>query len=161
MQNSEQQMRAMVAAVGVIGLVVIVIIAVAIAILICWYLSSCLKRVPPQFRRQEPGLVWLLLIPCFPIIWNFFVYPKIAESYQAYFDSVGRTDVGDCGRSLAMWYCILTVIGLPAGFVLSLIPILGPLASCVMSLATLVLWIMFLVKAGSLKGQIPLDAGGA
>jgi hypothetical protein len=157
MQNNQEQIKALMAAVGVVGVLFVAVIAIAIGCLICWYLSSCLKRVPPQFRRQEPAMAWLLLIPCFNLVWNFFVYPKIGESYQAYFDSIGRTDLGDCGRSLGLSYCILSVAGLPLG----MIPVIGGVVSCFLGLATLVVWILFLVKAGNLKSQIPLDAGGA
>ena len=114
----------------------ILVISIGIKILICWYLSSCLEKIPPRFRRQEPGMVWLLLIPLFTFVWAFFVYPKIADSFKAYFDSVGRTDVGDCGRDLALIYCILAVI-----------PYVG--------LAALILLILVLVKFDALKKQIP------
>lgn len=132
---------AIAAAVFVVGLI--------IAVLICLFLSSCLVRLPPEYRRVEPGMVWLLLIPCFPLVWNFFVYPKIAESFQSYFESTGRTDVGDCARGLAMLYCILTVVSLPLG----LIPIIG-LINCVVGPATLVIWIIVLVRFAGLKGQV-------
>ena len=123
----------------------VLLVALAVLAVLCWFLSSCLKRIPPEFRRQTPGKVWLLLIIIFPFpfIWNFFVYPKIAESYKAYFDSVGRSDVGDCGLKLAKWYCYLT---------------LGCLIPCVNLLAVpalLVVLVMLLIKFSSLKGQIP------
>lgn len=91
-------------------------------------------------------MVFLLLIPCFNIVWNFFVYPKLADSFASYFRAQGRTDVGDCGRGIGMAYCICAVCGV--------VPYLGLLAG----LAALILWIIFLVKAADLKGQIP-EAG--
>jgi hypothetical protein len=115
---------------------------VVIAIVICYLLSEALKRVPPQFRKQDPALVWLLLIPCFNLIWNFFVFPKVSQSYKAYFDSVGRTDVGTCAAGLGMGYCICAVI--------SIVPCVGFLAG----VAGLVLLIMFLVEITRLKNQI-------
>src|SRR4051794_2730546 len=74
----------------------------AIQAAICWFLSSCLKILPPEHRRQKPGMVWLLFIPVFNLVWNFFVFPAIADSYRSYFHSIGRTDVGGCGRGLAL-----------------------------------------------------------
>src|SRR3954464_1146947 len=65
-----------------------------------------LNRIPPQFRKQEPGMAFLLLIPLFSIVWNFFVHPKVAESLKAYFDAQGPHTHGDCGGSLALWMCI-------------------------------------------------------
>lgn len=83
------------------------LIGIAISCVICFIISSCFKRIPQQFREMEPGMVWLLLIPCFGIIWNFFVWIKLSKSYQAYFQSEGVTDVGDCGYNLNLAFCIV------------------------------------------------------
>ena len=128
---------------------VFLLIPVGIHALICWYLSSCLMRLPETHRRLSPALVWLLLIPCFQFIWGFFVYPKVAKSFQAHFQAVGRHEMGDCGHSLAMWYCVLSVVSLP----LNLVPILN-LLNCIIWPATLVLWIMTMVKFANLKRQV-------
>ena len=90
-------------------------------------------------------MVWLMMIPCFNLVWGFFVYPKLAESYEAYFRAQGRPDV-DCGRNLAMAYCILVCT--------SIIPYLGALTG----MAGLIVLILFLVKINDLKRQIPADA---
>jgi hypothetical protein len=132
---------------GAIGVILAVacgaiVIVYAILAVICWYLSGCLKAIPDEHRKQQPNMVWLMMIPLFNIVWIFFVYPKIAESYKSYFDSIGRTDVGDCGRGLSLAYCILTCA--------SCIPYLN---FCT-GLPTLVIWIIVLVKFGTLKGQI-------
>ena len=60
-------------------------ISVGFLVLICLGLSGFLKALPPEFRLMEPGMVWLICIPCFNIVWIFFVYPRIARSYQNYF----------------------------------------------------------------------------
>ena len=88
-------------------------------------------------------MVWLLMIPCFNLVWNFFVYLQLADSYKAYFASVGRTDVGDCGRGIGLGYAICAAC--------CIIPCLNYLAGPV----ALVLLIIYLVKAMSLKDQIP------
>ncbi len=136
---------------GIVLIVALVglLVGLGISALIAWFLSTCLKRVPPEFRKQEPGMVWLLLIPCFNLVWNFFVHPKLAQSYQAYFASIGRTDVGDCGYGIALAYSIATVC--------CLVPILNYLAG----LATLVLLIVWLIKASELKNAIPVDPSAA
>ena len=122
---------------------VFAVVMLAIWIFILYFLSTCFARIPRQYRQLEPGMVWLLLIPCFPIVWNFFVYPKLAESYQRYFWEQGRTDVGDCGQSLGLWYSICTVA--------SIVPYIGAIPGMI----GLVLLILFLVKANELKKQIP------
>ena len=122
---------------------VVLVISLAIHAVICVLLSGCYTRIPREFRKQEPGMVWLLMIPCFNLVWNFFVYQQLADSYKAYFASVGRTDVGDCGKSLGLWYAICVAC--------CIIPCVNYLALP----AGLVLLIIYLVKATDLKGQIP------
>jgi hypothetical protein len=121
---------------------VILAISVAILVLICLGLSGFLKALPPEFRLMEPGMVWLMLIPCFNLIWIFFVYPQIARSYQNYFRAQGRFDMGDCGESIGLWYCICVL--------LSMIPCVGIIAS----FAALILLILYFVKLFGLKSQV-------
>ena len=127
-------------------LVIFLVLAftLAVAIAACIIISGCYKRIPQEFRQMEPAMVWLLLIPCFGMIWNFFVWPKLADSYKSYFDSVGNTEVGDCGKFLNMAYCIVAAC--------ALIPCVNYLAGP----ASLVLFIICLVKAVSLKNQIDM-----
>ncbi|MCZ6835866.1 MAG: hypothetical protein O7G85_08840 [Planctomycetota bacterium] len=118
------------------------LIMFGISLLICFLLYSCQSRIPREYRTLEPGLIFLLLIPLFQLIWNFFVYQRIAESYKNFFDAHGRTDVGDCGKGIGLWLAICTV--------LSVIPCVG----YVTGLAALVLLILFIVKAFELKGKV-------
>ena len=144
------------AAMGVGVMVVSILVGLAIAVAICWFLMICFQRIPAEHRKQKPEMVWLLLIPCFGVVWNFFVLPKLSESFKSYFDSVGQQDVGDCGRKLAMWCCILGAAQL-AG----VIPLLGAVIAPLAGIAGLVLWIMFMIKANDLKNRIPQAAVGA
>lgn len=132
------------AAVGAF-IAVAMFIVLAINVVACAVLYGCYRRVPAEHRKLDAGLVWLLLIPCFNIIWNFFVFPRLAQSYQSYFRSVGRQDVGDCGAGLGWAYagCIL-------GACLPL-----PIVPFGIGLAALILLVLFLVKATQLKNQIP------
>ena len=117
-------------------------VALAVAIVLLYLIYSCYQRIPPQHRQMEPWQVWLLLIPLFNLVWNFFVYPKLAKSYQSYFAEQGRTDVGDCGEKIGLWYAICAAV------------CIIPCVNYVAGPAALVLWIIFLVKALTLKGQI-------
>ena len=105
-----------------------------------------LSRIPPPFRKQEPGMVFLLLIPFFSVIWNFFVYPRIAESLKGYYDAQGPHPHGDCGGSFALWLCICGV----GAFV--------PLVNIAAGVGGLVLMILFFVKVFELSGRIPPPA---
>ena len=115
-------------------------------IVLIFLLYTDFTRVPPGFRKLEPGLVWLLLIPCFNLVWNFFVFPRVSESFKAYFDSVGDASVGNCGRDLGLGYAACTAA--------SLIPFVG----CLTGIASLVLFILYLIKANKLKNRIPITA---
>jgi hypothetical protein len=129
-----------------IGLAVYAIIAgvaLCIHIVVCIFLYSFYKRVPAPFRKMEPGMVWLLLIPCFNFVWNFFAFPRLSKSLQAYFASVGNTAVGDCGEGLALGYSVCEVA--------TLIPCVGLLVW----IAAIVLLIIFLMKTNDLTKRIP------
>jgi len=130
---------------GLIIMLVGVGIGLIISVVVCFLLYDAQKRVPPQFRQIEPGMVWLLLIPCFNIVWNFIALPKVSRSYKAYFDSIGRSDVGTCGEGLATGYAVCVAC--------TLIPCVGMFAS----LASLVLLIMYLAKILGLKAHIQVS----
>jgi hypothetical protein len=118
-------------------------IMIVINIFICLLLQQCYQRIPEQFRKQQPNMVWLLLIPCFAFIWNFFVFPPLSKSFKAYFDSINKTDVGDCQESIGLAYSICSAA--------SIVPYLG----CLTGVGSLVLLIIFLIKTNDLKNQIP------
>ncbi|HEX6852742.1 MAG TPA: hypothetical protein VF139_15200 [Candidatus Polarisedimenticolaceae bacterium] len=125
--------------------VMVLLVVLAINVVVCALLYGCLKRVPAEHRKLDAGLVWLLLIPCFNAVWNFFVFPRLAQSYQSYFRAAGRNDLGDCGAGFGWAYagCILGA-HLPLPFV--------PFG---VGFAALILLILFLVKALQLKNLIP------
>jgi hypothetical protein len=130
----------------VVILVGAVVIGLAIAVWISYFPYTCYDRIPPPHRKLQPWQVWLMLIPLFGIIWQFFVYPRLGQSFRSYFRERGRTDLGDCGEQLGLWVAICGTAGL--------IPYIG---GC-FSIVALVLLIIFLVKASNLKAQIPMWA---
>lgn len=131
------------AGIALMSIVVGVIFLLILSAIVCFFTSQMVKRIPAEHRQIEPGMVWLLMIPCFSLIWNFFVFPKIAKSFQSYFNSVNVMDVGDCAAQLSLIYCIVSIT--------SFIPVIGG----IMALAALVLLILVLVKFNDLKNRIP------
>jgi hypothetical protein len=123
---------------GVIGL----LIGLAVSAAICYLLYNAQNAIPPEHQRVKPGMIWLLMIPLFNLVWNFFTFPKISDSYASYFQSRGRTDVGDAGRGIGLAFAICAAC--------SIIPCVGVFTA----LASLVLLILFLVKIYGLKSQI-------
>ncbi len=135
--------------VAVLLLLAVAAAAFAIPFLICWLLSSDLAAVPLEDRqRLAPGQVCLLVIPLFNLVWNFFVFPRIADSFRNHFERTGQPLPGDYGRGLGIAFSVL----LPC----VIIPCLGPLCG----LAALVLLILLLVKFGGYKAMA-LSGGGA
>ena len=129
-----------------IAVVIGLLVGTAISAVLCYFISSWLKEVPEEDRAMTPGQVWLLLIPLFNFYWMFRVYMlDIPKSFKNYFDRQGDKQVGDCGQNLGLWLCICTF----GGF----IPLLGSLVS----IAGLVLYVLWLVKIHQLKNKIIAD----
>jgi hypothetical protein len=124
-------------AAGAMVTVIIALLAIAVGlgikVFIIYLNYKALDRLPPQFRQMEPWQPWLLFIPCFEIVWNFFVFTKVPASLRSYFNAKGRTDVGDCGESLGLWFAITAIF-------------CGPVA--------LVLLIMYLLRISELTKQL-------
>jgi hypothetical protein len=121
-------------------------------------LHACARRIPPWYRKMEPWRVWMVVIPCIGCLYGLSYFPNLARSYQKYFKAQRNTDVGDCGYDLswlvawsivfASWFPPLAHL---AGFSFHEINIyLGPLS--------LVLLVLFVIKAEQLKKLIPKDA---
>ena len=134
--------------VAVLVALVFVLIALGIAILLLFLLYKAQAAVPVEHQKITPASVFMLLIPFYNLYWMFVAYQKIPESYQSYFNSRGRVDVGDCGKQIGLWIAICTIAGI--------IPFVGVLAS----LASLILIIIYLVKLYGLKAQIQQMGGG-
>ena len=145
-QNTEAAEAAGIIALALGILLFTVVVMVAISIFICLLIYLPYKDVPAEHQKMAPGLVFLLLIPFFNIIWNFIVFLRIPESFQSAFAAQGRTDVGDCGRQIGLWYAICGVAAIV------------PCVNYVAGPAALVLFIIFLVKIWGLKGQLAATA---
>jgi hypothetical protein len=92
---------------------------------------------------MSPGLVWLLLIPLFNLVWKFFVFLQVAQSCKDYFFRDQGRDIGDTEWTIELIYAIAAV--------LSMVPYLN----CLAGPAALVLLIVFLVRVNNLKNQVP------
>lgn len=132
---------------GIMVLLLTLVVMLAVQIVICFILMTVLNRVPAQYRRMEPAMVWLLLIPIFNLIWMFMVFLRVPESLVAALTAKGDTTVGDGGRQLGLIYCICVLA--------SFIPCVGGLAG----IAALVLLILFLVKTWGLSKRLEPQVG--
>jgi hypothetical protein len=105
-------------------------------------LHRTLDKCSPDVRTMSPGLVWLLLVPMFNLIWHFFVVTAMARSLDAELTRRQITHEPKPGQSIGMAMCILG-----CG---SIIPFLGILAA----IACLVCWIAYWTAIAKYSGQL-------
>lgn len=133
----------------IVIMLIALVVGLAIAIVINLLLQAPLKAIPQEHRQIEPGQVWLLLIPIFNLFWAFKVFLAIPDSFKSFFNSIDRHDVGDCGRTIGMWYAICVLC--------SIVPCVNYIAGP----ASLVLLILFLVKMHGYKDEVRTALGTA
>lgn len=125
---------------SLVALIIPVTLWLVTCLPIAWFSWSCLRRIPREYRTQDPIQCWLLAIPLLNLVWNFFVFPKISESYQKYFAAKGRYDIGDANASLAWAYCIVAAASV--------------FMSCLAVFAALVLAYIYLNRMLKLRDQV-------
>ncbi len=138
---------------------------VAVLVVLITYLmtlSKALSRVSPHNRLMEPGQVWLMLVPCVNIVWQFFVAIRVPDSLKNEFRERGQDDGSDYGKSIALTNAILGLVGGGISNVMSNnrgMEQLGLGVSVVLSLINLVLFIVFWVKIANYSNQLAMDEG--
>jgi hypothetical protein len=98
------------------------IFAFAIGFMI-FHLMTCYKAlsaVSPGNRDMEPAMIFLVFIPLFGAIWNFFIVLRLASSLRKEFEDRGiPSDGGDYGQTIGLWGLILNLIGCaPVGIIM-------------------------------------------
>ncbi len=87
---------------------------VGIIVVVVYYLltlQKALQRCHPDNRRMQPGLVWLNLVPCLNLIWQFLTAIQVPDSLKAEFQDRGLDEGGDYGKTIGLAYCILGLVG--------------------------------------------------
>ena len=115
---------------AVAGVLCLFVLVVAIFYLIT--LSTTLAKCSESTRTMDPGLVWLLLIPIFNLIWHFFVVLALAKSLAAEFRARRiYPDELNPGQSGGIAMCVCGACGvIPLINIITLVP-------------HLVLWVMY------------------
>jgi hypothetical protein len=132
--------------VGLIGLVITLVVTIFFILT----LQKALNRCSPENRAMPAGQMWLLLIPIFNLVWNFFVVLNMAKSLGAEFTKRGIAAEPEPGKTLGLAYAIVAA----ASIVISWIPCVGSLAG----IAIIVLWIMYWVKIHGYSNQLAAPA---
>lgn len=136
-------------ALGATAILIVCALLLLPAIFYLLTLMKCLQRCAPANRALSPGLVWLLLIPLFNLIWNFFVVINIAKSLGAEFRQRGIAAEPDPGKGVGLAMAILACCGL--------IPVAGLFAE----LAGFVLWIIYWVAVAGFSNKLAAMAAAA
>ncbi|HET7395823.1 MAG TPA: hypothetical protein VFK12_05250 [Gammaproteobacteria bacterium] len=121
------------------------IIWLVIFILYLITLMNVFNAVSPANRKLEPGLVFLLLVPLFNLIWNFIVIGKLRDSLQA--EYAARDLQGDgFGYGIGLAMSILFVCGII------------PLINLLVGIPALICWIIFWVKMAGYRKTLAAAA---
>ena len=129
---------------GLEFILVLIIVAILLvpAILYLITLQNTLKAISPENRKMEPGMVWLLLIPVFSMVWNFIVVDRMADSIQA--------ELRKKGTNIAERPAYNVGIAMSIIFCIGWVPFIGSLAS----IGGLICWIIYWVKVAEFKRKI-------
>jgi hypothetical protein len=123
--------------------VIFFVIALVIEIFFLLTLSRALSRCSPENRTMEPGMVWLNLVPCLNLVWQFITVNRIAESLSNEFYARRMDRSGeDYGKSLGTTACVLNLLGI--------IPYVGAL----FSLGGIVCGIIYWVKIAGYSREL-------
>lgn len=130
-----------------VGLTV-VLAALIIGIFYILTLSRALAKCSPQLRTMQPGMVWLLLIPLFNLVWQFFVVMGLSNSLGNEFRARGMVNAPqEPGKQLGLAMCVCSVGALV------------PFVKLVAGVANIVLFILYWVKIAEFSRMLDLPAG--
>jgi hypothetical protein len=123
------------------GLLFIAVLAVGIAYLV--FVSSLLSKCSPSSRKMQPGMVWLMLIPFFNLVWNFVVVSAVADSLENEFRfrNIPLTEPKP-GQAVGIAMAVCAACGLI------------PFVNLIAAPAHLILWIVYWVKLGGYSRQL-------
>lgn len=109
-------------------------------------LHNLLDRISPGNRAMPPGHVWLNFIPIFNWYWSINTVIKVRDSVKAEYARRGWAADGDFGYSVGMGAAILFIVMSFFRWI--------PFVGWVVSLAWLICWIVYWLKASELKGRL-------
>jgi len=129
-----------------IGALVFAVIMLIPAIFYLLTLQKAFNRCAPESRAMNPGLVWLMLIPVFNLVWHFMIVLNMAKSLGAEFQKRGIPEEPKPGQNLGLAMCILACTGI--------IPLVGMLGS----LGAFVCWILYWIKISGYSNKLAAPA---
>jgi len=73
-------------------------------------LQKALNRCSPESRAMNSGMVWLMLIPLFNIVWHFIIVLNMAKSLDAEFRKRGMPEEPNPGQTLGLVMCVTLLL---------------------------------------------------
>ena len=114
----QSQSHELAAGLGLLGIAFIVFAILLVpTIFYLLTLQKALNRCSPECRAMNPGMVWLMLIPLFNVVWQFFVVINMAKSLGAEFQKRGISEDPNPGQTLGLVMCVGNLICGPVGLV--------------------------------------------
>jgi hypothetical protein len=138
-----------------------VLIGLVITVCFLMTLNNALLRVSPQNRLMEPGMVWLLLIPCFNLIWNFFVFTRVPDSLRNEFRERHADDGSNYAKSAGVTLAVLDIV-LPlinGGQVAMGAARIATCVSGILGIVSLFVFIVFWIRIGSYSSRLAALSG--
>jgi hypothetical protein len=110
----------------------LVLLALCLLPLVFYLLTMqrALTLAGKEHRNLEPGMVWLMFIPLFGLVWQFFIVKHVSEAVRSWAAANGK-EVADGGWAIGLTAAILFCCGI--------VPVLGILAS-LGGLVCLIIW---------------------
>lgn len=130
------------------GVCVFLLVFLVVYVLFLLCLQKALARCHPDNRAMNPGSVWLNLVPCLNVVWQFLTVIWVADSLDREFRDRRLRGDGDYGKGIGLASCVLNLLGN--------IPYIGLL----FGLAGLVCFVVYWVKIAGLSRQLAEDDAG-
>ena len=113
---------------------VLLLLAVGIAVAVFYILTmqKALTLAGERHQKMNPGLVWLMLIPLFNLVWHFFVVKNVSESIKAWAAENGK-NVDDAGYTIGLVGCICNCC--------AVIPVVNMLAGPAALICLIIWWV--------------------
>ncbi|MCH2182996.1 MAG: hypothetical protein MK108_13415 [Mariniblastus sp.] len=121
---------------------IVLAVSLVVSILVAWFIYKPYSKLPPAYQTLSPGLIWLLLVPLANLVIMLLIVLQVPDAFRKYFDHVGDSSVGDCGKLVGQIWAIATL----CCFV--------PVVNYVAVFPAIACMILFTVKLWELAGKI-------
>lgn len=130
---------------AVIGGLIGLLAGIVIEVFFILTLRKALLRCSIENRSMSPNLVWLLLVPIFHFIWNFFVVINLANSLHSEFRKRGISTEPFPGKSIGLAYSILSTM--------QIIPLIG----LFIAIPALICFIVYWIKISEYSNKLSIE----